>query len=160
MSALLDELRATAASLADLDHAPDHIEVNPRGVSALLTRAAKAIEDAEAALASCDATRQRNAEHYRDACNGLATMERELSATVRLRAEVATLTKERDDARADFDSAEYDAAKVAVEWERLGLDRREIAFVSQRLADAISDMVGNGRDGWAEAAIKRAKEGK
>ncbi len=46
---LLDELRATAASLADLDNAPDHIEVDHHGVSALLSRAVAAIESAEAA---------------------------------------------------------------------------------------------------------------
>jgi hypothetical protein len=41
---LLENLRAVAASLRDFDHAPDHIEVDTRAVSALLTDAANAIE--------------------------------------------------------------------------------------------------------------------
>lgn len=47
MTTLLDDLRANAATLADFDHAVDYIDHH--GVAALLTRAAKAIEDAEAA---------------------------------------------------------------------------------------------------------------
>jgi hypothetical protein len=47
VTTLLDELRANAATLADFDHAVDYIDHH--GVAALLTRAAKAIEDAEAA---------------------------------------------------------------------------------------------------------------
>ncbi len=41
---LLENLRAVAASLRDFDNAPDHIEVDTRAVSALLTDAANAIE--------------------------------------------------------------------------------------------------------------------
>ena len=56
---LLDDLRANAATLADFDNAPDHYEVDHHGVAALLTRAAKAIEDAEAAREAM--RRERNA---------------------------------------------------------------------------------------------------
>ena len=171
MSALLDQLRAVSATLRDIDHAPDHIEVDPVAVSALLAEAATALAESERArealrrernaamngrdeeraevlrmrvgaglladhaaaltaerneareaLASCDATRQRNAEHYRDACNGLTTTERELAKVVaeneklrgwreecdgmmvaisRLADDVARLTRERDAARAE-----------------------------------------------------------
>lgn len=41
---LIDQLRAVAASLRDFDRAPDHIEVDTRAVSSLLTDAANAIE--------------------------------------------------------------------------------------------------------------------
>ena len=41
---LLERLRVVAASLRDFDHADDHIEVDTRDVSALLTDAANAIE--------------------------------------------------------------------------------------------------------------------
>ena len=41
---LLEQLRAFADSLRDFDRAPDHIEVDTRTVSALLTDAANAIE--------------------------------------------------------------------------------------------------------------------
>ena len=44
MTALLDQLRAVSATLRDIDHAPDHIEVDTRVVSALLADAANAIE--------------------------------------------------------------------------------------------------------------------
>ena len=44
MTALLDQLRAVSATLLDFDNAPDHIEVDTRAVSALLTDAANAIE--------------------------------------------------------------------------------------------------------------------
>ena len=86
---LLERLRVVAASLRDFDHADDHIEVDTRAVSALLTEAANSIEAttkerdyARESLASCDATRMRNAEHYRDALNGLTTRERELAEAI------------------------------------------------------------------------------
>ena len=41
---LLERLRVVAASLRDFDHADDHMEVDTRDVSALLTEAADAIE--------------------------------------------------------------------------------------------------------------------
>ena len=41
---LLERLRVVAASLRDFDHADDHMEVDTRAVSALLTDAADAIE--------------------------------------------------------------------------------------------------------------------
>ena len=41
---LLERLRVVAASLRDFDHADDHMEVDTRAVSALLTDAANAIE--------------------------------------------------------------------------------------------------------------------
>jgi len=44
VTALLDQLRAVSATLRDIDHAPDHIEVDPVAVSALLAEAANAIE--------------------------------------------------------------------------------------------------------------------
>lgn len=56
---LLDELRATAASLADFDHAPDNIEVDTRVVSALLAEAATALADSERARETL--RRERNA---------------------------------------------------------------------------------------------------
>ncbi len=140
---LLDRLRAVSATLRDIDHAPDYIEVDPVAVSALLAEAATALADSERAretlrrernaamnerdaareaLASCDATRQRNAEHYRDACNGLTTTERELAKAVaeneklrgrreecdgmmvaisRLTDDVERFARERDAARAE-----------------------------------------------------------
>lgn len=79
-------------------------------------------DEAREALASCDATRQRNAEHYRDACNGLTTTERELAKAIaeierlrgwreecdgmmvaisRLTDDVERLARERDEARAE-----------------------------------------------------------
>lgn len=86
---LLERLRVVAASLRDFDHADDHMEVDTRAVSALLTEAANSIEAttkerdyARESLASCDATRMRNAEHYRDALNGLTTRERELAEAI------------------------------------------------------------------------------
>ena len=36
MKELLDRLRAVSATLRDIDHAPDHIDVDPVAVSALL----------------------------------------------------------------------------------------------------------------------------
>ncbi len=73
-----------------------------------------------------------------------------------LRAELARVTAERDEARADFDSLEYDAATIAVEWEALGVGgRAEVYDVAPRLADTLSVLAGNGNDGWARAAIAK-----
>ena len=82
MTTLLDELRANAATLADFDNAPDHIEVDHHGVAALLTRAAKAIEDAEAARDVM--RRERNAAmNERDAARAdAADSERRLNAEI------------------------------------------------------------------------------
>ncbi len=59
MSALLDQLRAVSATLRDIDHAPDHIEVDPVAVSALLAEAATALAESERAREAL--RRDRNA---------------------------------------------------------------------------------------------------
>ena len=46
---LIDRLRAVSATLRDIDHAPDHIEVDPVAVSALLAEAATALAESERA---------------------------------------------------------------------------------------------------------------
>ena len=59
MSALLDQLRAVSATLRDIDHAPDYIEVDPVAVSALLAEAATALAESERAREAL--RRERNA---------------------------------------------------------------------------------------------------
>ena len=59
MSALLDQLRAVSATLRDIDHAPDYIEVDPVAVSALLAEAATALAESERAREAL--RRDRNA---------------------------------------------------------------------------------------------------
>lgn len=59
MSALLDQLRAVSATLRDIDHAPDYIEVDPVAVSALLAEAATALAESERARETL--RRERNA---------------------------------------------------------------------------------------------------
>lgn len=59
MSALLDQLRAVSATLRDIDHAPDNIEVDTRDVSALLAEAATALAESERARETL--RRERNA---------------------------------------------------------------------------------------------------
>jgi hypothetical protein len=59
VSALLDQLRAVSATLRDIDHAPDYIEVDTRVVSALLAEAATALAESERARETL--RRERNA---------------------------------------------------------------------------------------------------
>ena len=59
MKELLDRLRAVSATLRDIDHAPDHIEVDPVAVSALLAEAATALAESERARETL--RRERNA---------------------------------------------------------------------------------------------------
>lgn len=69
---------------------------------------------------------------------------------------IIDLTKALGDARADYDSLEYDAAKVASEWDQLALrSQYNVAYEARQLAAALKSMSGNGRDGWADAALKR-----
>ena len=56
---LIERLRVVAASLADIDHAPDYIEVDPVAVSALLAEAATALAESERAREAL--RRERNA---------------------------------------------------------------------------------------------------
>ncbi len=56
---LLDQLRAVSATLRDIDHAPDYIEVDPVAVSALLAEAATALAESERAREAL--RRERNA---------------------------------------------------------------------------------------------------
>lgn len=56
---LLDQLRAVSATLRDIDHAPDYIEVDPVAVSALLAEAATALAESERARETL--RRERNA---------------------------------------------------------------------------------------------------
>ena len=59
MSALLDQLRAVSATLRDIDHAPDNIEVDAPGVSALIAEASTALAESERARETL--RRERNA---------------------------------------------------------------------------------------------------
>lgn len=93
MTALLDQLRAVAASLRDIDHAPDHIEVDPVAVSALLAEAANAIEATTKELQRAE---ERASLH---AVEGVRLGERYAAANARaVRAEM-----ERDEARSEVE---------------------------------------------------------
>ena len=115
---LIEHLRAVAASLRDFDHAPDHIEVDTRAVSALLTDAANAIEsttkERDAARAALDAASAAHAADMASALeaanDGLKVLTREAldhyaAAKKRMEAEalvaIDTIARERDAARAE-----------------------------------------------------------
>lgn len=81
---LLEHLRAVAASLRDFDHAPDHIEVDTRAVSSMLTAAADAIESTT--KERDDAIKERDAER---------------DFVARLHEDVACAESQRDAARVE-----------------------------------------------------------
>lgn len=56
---LIERLRVVAASLRDFDHAPDNIEVDAPGVSALIAEASTALAESERARETL--RRERNA---------------------------------------------------------------------------------------------------
>jgi hypothetical protein len=99
---LLENLRAVAASLRDFDHAPDHIEVDTRAVSALLTDAANAIEST---TKERDVAEERASLH---AIEGVRLGERYAVANGR----AVRAAMERDDAIKERDAARAEVARL------------------------------------------------
>ena len=118
---LLERLRVVAASLRDFDHADDHIEVDTRDVSSLLTEAADAIEattkerdeaEEQASIHASAGARLGGRFISANARAVLAAMERDEATdrANRLHAEcieyaghIVAVEKERDDARAEVE---------------------------------------------------------